>query len=58
VCSQLDVDGIRGDIVATRGAKALVALEGRIEVRAAGSKRSLALLPAAVSHGIYLPPGT
>ena len=32
ICSLLDVDGIRGDIVTNRAAKALVALEGRDEV--------------------------
>lgn len=33
VCSNLKVDGIRGDIVATRSSRALAALEGRDEVR-------------------------
>lgn len=32
ICSLLDVDGIRGDIVTNRAAKALVAFEGREEV--------------------------
>ncbi len=32
VCSDLDVDGLRGDIVTNRAAKAIVALEGRTEV--------------------------
>jgi magnesium chelatase subunit I len=32
VCSSLNVDGIRGDIVTTRAAKALAAFEGREEV--------------------------
>lgn len=32
VCSQLDVDGLRGDIVTNRAAKALAAFEGRTEV--------------------------
>lgn len=32
VCSELDVDGLRGDIVTNRAAKALAALEGRNEV--------------------------
>jgi magnesium chelatase subunit I len=32
VCSELDVDGLRGDIVANRAAKALTAYEGRTEV--------------------------
>lgn len=34
VCSELDVDGLRGDIVTNRAAKALVALEGRREATA------------------------
>jgi len=32
VCSELDVDGLRGDIVCNRAAKALAAFEGRDEV--------------------------
>jgi len=32
VCSELDVDGLRGDIVTNRAAKALAALEGHTEV--------------------------
>jgi len=32
VCSELDVDGLRGDIVTNRAAKALAAYEGRTEV--------------------------
>lgn len=32
ICSRLDVDGLRGDIVINRAAKALVAFEGRTEV--------------------------
>ncbi len=32
VCSELDVDGLRGDIVTNRAAKAIAALEGRTEV--------------------------
>jgi magnesium chelatase subunit I len=32
VCSELDVDGLRGDIVTNRAAKALTAYEGRTEV--------------------------
>jgi magnesium chelatase subunit I len=32
VCSELDVDGLRGDIVTNRTAKALAAFEGRTEV--------------------------
>ena len=33
ICSLLDVDGIRGDIVTNRAARALVAFEGRDVVR-------------------------
>jgi hypothetical protein len=32
VCSELDVDGLRGDVVSNRAAKALVAFRGRAEV--------------------------
>ncbi|MGD1858869.1 MAG: magnesium chelatase ATPase subunit I [Leptolyngbyaceae cyanobacterium] len=32
VCAELDVDGLRGDIVSNRAAKALAAYEGRTEV--------------------------
>lgn len=32
MCSRLDVDGLRGDLVVNRAAKALVALEGRDKV--------------------------
>jgi len=32
MCSRLDVDGLRGDLVVNRAAKALVAFEGRREV--------------------------
>lgn len=32
ICSELNVDGIRGDIVSNRAAKALASLEGRDEV--------------------------
>ncbi len=33
ICSRLNVDGLRGDLVVNRAAKALVALEGRSEVK-------------------------
>lgn len=39
VCALVDVDGLRGDIVVTRSAKALVAYEGRTEVTAADIQR-------------------
>jgi magnesium chelatase subunit I len=39
VCALVDVDGLRGDIVVTRAAKALVAYEGRTEVTAEDIQR-------------------
>jgi magnesium chelatase subunit I len=32
ICGELDVDGLRGDIVTNRAARALAAVEGRAEV--------------------------
>ena len=32
VCGELNVDGLRGDIVTNRAARALAAFEGRVEV--------------------------
>ncbi|MGB3207350.1 MAG: magnesium chelatase ATPase subunit I [Crinalium sp.] len=43
VCSELDVDGLRGDIVTNRAAKALTALEGRQEVTVDDIRRVIAL---------------
>ena len=43
VCSELDVDGLRGDIVSNRAAKALAAYEGRIEVSLDDIRRVIAL---------------
>ncbi len=43
VCSELDVDGLRGDIVTTRAAKALAAFEGRTEVTADDIRRVICL---------------
>jgi len=43
VCSELDVDGLRGDIVTNRAAKAIAALEGRIEVTVDDIKRVITL---------------
>jgi magnesium chelatase subunit I len=43
VCSRLDVDGLRGDIVSNRAAKAIAALEGRAEVTLDDIKRTIAL---------------
>lgn len=43
VCSELDVDGLRGDIVTNRAAKALAAFEGRTEVTADDIRRVVTL---------------
>jgi AAA lid domain len=43
ICSLLEVDGIRGDMVVNRAAKALVALEGRTEVTLEDVARVIAL---------------
>lgn len=43
VCSELDVDGLRGDIVSNRAAKALAALEGRKEATVDDVRRVITL---------------
>jgi magnesium chelatase subunit I len=43
VCSELDVDGLRGDIVTNRAAKAIAALEGRPEVTVDDIRRVITL---------------
>jgi magnesium chelatase subunit I len=43
VCSELDVDGLRGDIVTNRAAKALAALEGRTTVTVDDIRRVIVL---------------
>jgi len=43
VCSELDVDGLRGDIVTNRAAKALTAYEGRTEVTTDDIRRVIVL---------------
>ncbi|MCC5639764.1 magnesium chelatase ATPase subunit I [Nostoc sp. CHAB 5844] len=43
VCSELDVDGLRGDIVTNRAAKALAAFEGRTEVTLDDIRRVITL---------------
>jgi len=43
VCSELDVDGLRGDIVSNRAAKALAAYEGRTTVTLDDIQRVIAL---------------
>ncbi|HEY9705160.1 MAG TPA: magnesium chelatase ATPase subunit I, partial [Allocoleopsis sp.] len=43
VCSRLNVDGLRGDIVTNRAAKAIAALEGRTDVTIDDIKRVIVL---------------
>ncbi|MBD2101082.1 magnesium chelatase ATPase subunit I [Leptolyngbya sp. FACHB-261] len=43
VCSELDVDGLRGDIVTNRAARALCAFEGRSEVTVSDIKQVITL---------------
>jgi magnesium chelatase subunit I len=43
VCSELDVDGLRGDIVTNRAAKAITAFEGRTEVTLDDIRRVITL---------------
>lgn len=43
VCAELDVDGLRGDIVTNRAAKAITALEGRTEVTVDDIRRVITL---------------
>ena len=43
VCSELDVDGLRGDIVTNRAAKALASFEGRQEVTVEDIGRTITL---------------
>jgi magnesium chelatase subunit I len=43
VCSELDVDGLRGDIVTNRAAKAIAALEGRKEATIDDIRRVITL---------------
>jgi len=43
VCAELDVDGLRGDIVTNRAARALSAFEGRSEVTVSDIRRVVTL---------------
>ena len=43
ICSQLGIEGLRGDIVSTRAAKALAAFENRAEVTVHDIKRTITL---------------
>jgi magnesium chelatase subunit I len=43
ICAELDVDGLRGDIVTNRAAKAIAALEGRTQVTVDDIRRVIGL---------------
>ena len=43
ICSELKIEGLRGDIVSTRAAKALAAFEQRKEVSLEDIKRTITL---------------
>jgi len=43
ICSELEIEGLRGDIVSTRAAKALAAFENRFEVTFDDIKRTITL---------------
>ena len=43
ICSELEIEGLRGDIVSTRAAKALTAFENRSEVTLEDIKRTITL---------------
>ena len=43
ICSELGVEGLRGDLVSTRAAKALAALEARVEVTIEDIRRTIVL---------------
>jgi magnesium chelatase subunit I len=43
ICSELEIEGLRGDIVSTRAAKALAAFEGRDEVTVDDIRRTISL---------------
>ncbi|KKJ00976.1 magnesium chelatase ATPase subunit I [Prochlorothrix hollandica] len=53
VCSSLDIDGLRGDIVTNRAASALTALEGRNEVTVEDIQR---VLPLCLRHRLRKDP--
>ncbi|CAM6103950.1 unnamed protein product [Calypogeia fissa] len=53
VCAELDVDGLRGDIVTNRAAKALAALRGRDEVT---PKDILTVIPNCLRHRLRKDP--
>jgi magnesium chelatase subunit I len=43
ICSELEIEGLRGDIVSTRAAKALAAFETRTEVTLSDIERTITL---------------
>ena len=43
ICSELEIEGLRGDLVTTRAAKALTAFENRMEVTVDDIKRTITL---------------
>jgi len=43
ICSELEIEGLRGDIVSTRAAKALAAFENRTEVTVEDIRRTISL---------------
>ena len=43
ICSELEIEGLRGDIVSTRAAKAIAAFESRSEVTLNDIKRTITL---------------
>nr|YP_006666490.1 photochlorophyllide reductase subunit L [Trebouxiophyceae sp. MX-AZ01]AFQ93845.1 photochlorophyllide reductase subunit L [Trebouxiophyceae sp. MX-AZ01] len=53
ICSELDVDGLRGDIVTNRASKALAAFEGRTEVTAQDIFR---VIPLCLRHRLRKDP--
>lgn len=53
VCGELDVDGLRGDIVTNRAAKALTALEERTEVNVEDIRR---VMPLCLRHRLRKDP--
>jgi len=53
VCSELNVDGLRGDIVSNRAAKALAALKGREEV---ATEDVMTVIPNSLRHRLRKDP--
>ena len=53
ICSELNVDGLRGDIVTNRASKALTAFEGRTEVTAQDIFR---VIPLCLRHRLRKDP--